>query len=81
MVKLDQMAQDASINNLRPFFDGTDYPLWKHKMEFYLDSESINLWDVVLDGWVHPFTKEGDKEILTARKDWSKEEKEANAKN
>ena len=26
-------------------------------------------------------TKEGDKKILTARKDWTKEQKEANAKN
>ena len=49
-------------------------------MEFYLDSESINLWDVVLDGWTHPFTKEGDKEILTARKDWSKEERKPMSK-
>ena len=75
------MAQEASIGNLKPFFDGTDYPLWKHKMEFYLDSETINLWDMVLDGWSPPMTKERDKEILTPRKDWTKEQKEANAKN
>ena len=75
------MAQEISISGLKPFFDGTDYPLWKHKMEFYLDSGTINLWDVILDGWTHPMTKEGDKEIFKAVKDWTKEQKEANTKN
>ena len=42
-------------------------------MEFYLDSKTINLWDVVLDGWSPLIIKEGEKEILIARKNWTKE--------
>ena len=28
-----------------PFFYGTDYAYWKNKMEMFLDSEGVNLWD------------------------------------
>ena len=40
-----------NIFSLRPFFDGSDYPHWKFKMELYLDYDSIKLWDIVRKGW------------------------------
>ena len=43
-----------NISSLRPFFDGSDYPHQKFKMEFYLDCDSIKLWDIVQKGWELP---------------------------
>ena len=43
-----------NISSLRPFFDGSDYPHWKFKMELYLDCDSIKLWDIVRKGWEPP---------------------------
>ena len=40
-----------NISSLRLFFDGSDYPHWKFKMELYLDYDSIKLWDIVRKGW------------------------------
>ena len=34
-----------------PFFDGTDYAYWRNKMEMFLDSEGVNLWDIIEEGW------------------------------
>ena len=46
----------GSENNsyLRPFFDGSDYPHWKFKMELHLDCDSIKLWNIVRKGWELP---------------------------
>ena len=75
------MASEISIHNLKPFFDGTDYPLWKHKMEFYLDSDQVNLWTVVLNGWTPPMKDVDGAQVTKPRNEWSKEEIEANGKN
>ena len=43
-----------NISSLRPFFDGSDYPHWKFKMEFYLDRDSIKLWNIIRKCWEPP---------------------------
>ena len=43
-----------NILALRPFFDGSNYPHWKFKMELYLDCDSIKLWDIVRKDWEIP---------------------------
>ena len=75
------MASEISIHNLKPYFDGTDYPLWKQKMEFYLDSDQVNLWTVVLNGWTPPMKDVDGAQVTKPRNEWSKEEIEANGKN
>ena len=32
------------------FFYGTDYAYWRNKMEMFLDSEGVNLWDIIEEG-------------------------------
>ena len=44
-------SENQNISSLRPFFDGSDYPHWKFKMELYLDCDSIKLWDIIQEGW------------------------------
>ena len=70
-----------SFQTFRPFFDGSDYPHWKHRMKFYLDSDSIRLWDVIIDGWKPPIKMVDGIQVLKERNEWSQEEKEENHKN
>ena len=41
---------NENISSLRHFFDGSDYPHWKFKMELCLDCDSIKLLDIVRKG-------------------------------
>ena len=47
-------SEYQNISSLRPFFDGSDYPYWKFKIELYLDCDPIKLWDIVRRGWETP---------------------------
>ena len=60
-----------NISSLRPFFDGSDYPHWKFKMELYLDCDSIKLWDIVCKGWEPPKATVNGVETIIERYDWS----------
>ena len=70
-----------NISSLRSFFDGSDYPQWKFKMELYLDSDHIKLWDVILDGWEPPKGKVDDEEVVLKRSQWNQTQKDENHKN
>ena len=41
------------------FFYGTDYAYQRNKMKMFLDSEGVNLWDIIKEGWSSP-TKENN---------------------
>ena len=58
-----------NISSLRPFFDGSDYPHWKFKMELYLDF--IKLWDIIRKGWEPPKATVNGIEIEVDRGNWS----------
>ena len=45
-----------SVSSIKPFFNGTDYPNWKIRMELYLDSDLIDIWDSVIKEWKAPTT-------------------------
>ena len=52
------MATIESFSNLEgfeidkpPFFDGVHFDFWKTRMECYLQSIDLDLWDIVLDGF------------------------------
>ena len=47
-------SESQNFYSLRPFFDGSDYPQWKFKMELYLDCDFIKLWAIVRKGWEPP---------------------------
>ena len=70
-----------NISSLRPFFDGSDYPHWKFKMELYLDCNSIMLWDIVRKGWEPPKAIVNGIESIVERDDWSVIQQEGNHKN
>ena len=71
-------SEFLNFQTIRPFFDGSDYCFWKHKMELYLDSDSIRLWDVVLKGW-SPLTENVDNvQVFVDRARWSQQQREEN---
>ena len=40
--------------NRPPFFTGTDYPYWKTKMTWFLQSTDLDVWDVIEDDLTFP---------------------------
>ena len=70
-----------NISAFRLFFDGSDYPQWKYKMELYLDYDSIKLWDIVRKGWEPPKAKVEGIETEIDRDDWNAAQQEGNHKN
>ena len=70
-----------NISSLRPFFDGSDYPYWKFKIELYLDSDSIKLWDIVCKGWEPPKATVNGIKTIVERDNWSAIHQEGNHKN
>ena len=60
-----------NISSLIPFFNGSDYPQWKFKMELYLDCDSIKLWDIVRKGWEPPKATVDGIETEVDRDNWS----------
>ena len=74
-------SKNQNISSLRPFFDGSDYPHYKFKMELYLDCDSIKLWDIVLKGWKPPKATVNGVEIEIDRDNWKPIRQEGNNKN
>ena len=51
-------------------------------MEMFLDSEGVNLWDIIEEGWSPPTRKNNEgNEVVIPRKEWSDEQTEANLRN
>ena len=76
-----KIVGSENISSLRPFFDGSDYPHWKFKMELYLDCDSIKLWDIIRKGWEPPKATVNGIESIVERDDWSAIHQEGNHKN
>ena len=86
MAYISQVVATLDINGpsyIRPpFFDGTDYAYWRNKMEIFLDSEGVNLWDIIEEGWNPPTKKDNEgNEVAIPRKQWSDEQSKTNLRN
>ena len=45
---------ESFVKNRAPFFTGTNYPYWKTKMTWYLQSTNLDVWDVIEDDPTFP---------------------------
>ena len=45
---------ESFATNRPPFFVGTNYPYWKTKMTWILQSTDLELWDVIEDDQTFP---------------------------
>ena len=74
------MTGDA-FGSLRPYFDGSDYPYLKLRMQYYMDSDQIDVWDQVLTKWTPPTATVGEPITTLERKDWVDAHRKNNGKN
>ena len=50
MMKPSSLSHIESFATSRPpFFTGIDYPYWKAKMTWFLQSTDLDVWDVIED--------------------------------
>ncbi|XP_050238234.1 uncharacterized protein LOC126687721 [Mercurialis annua] len=78
----DPKAKEGFLNNsIRPYFYGTDYAYWKQKMEKYLDSENVNLWECIRKPWVCPTNLVDGVDVNKSRDSWTILEEIAYLKN
>ncbi|XP_059075139.1 uncharacterized protein LOC131063533 [Cryptomeria japonica] len=47
-------SQEGASLSRAPLFDGTDYVFWKIRMETYLISVDVNVWNIVITKYVVP---------------------------
>ena len=46
---INHITEGHSIN--RPlYFNGEDYPYWKDRMRLFIESTSIDMWEIIEDG-------------------------------
>ena len=50
----NQSQAENFTKHRAPFFMGTDYPYWKTRMTWYLQSTDLDVWDVNEDGLTFP---------------------------
>jgi hypothetical protein len=43
-----------------PIFDGEKFDYWKDRIESFFLGYDVNLWDLVVDGYVHPVNAKGN---------------------
>ena len=75
------MTSGESFGSLRLYFDGSDYPYWKLRMQALLDSDQIDVWDLILVEWTPSTTTIGDNTTILERKDWVDAHNKSNGKN
>ena len=68
MANISNSSHIESFSTTRPsFFMRTDYPYWKNKMTWFLQSTNLDLWDVIEDGPHIPSKLENRVMVLIAR--------------
>ncbi|XP_059073266.1 uncharacterized protein LOC131874064 [Cryptomeria japonica] len=55
-------SQEGASLSRAPLFDGTDYVFWKIRMETYLISVDVNVWNIVITKYVVPNAIPSDPE-------------------
>ncbi|KAL6336581.1 hypothetical protein AAG906_025136 [Vitis piasezkii] len=54
-----------------PFFTGTDYPYWKARMTWFLQSTDLDVWDVIEDGPTFPTKLVDGVLVPKPKKEWN----------
>ena len=44
--QINHIAEGYSINR-PPYFNGEDYPYWKDRMRLFIESTSIDMWEII----------------------------------
>ncbi|XP_058180238.1 uncharacterized protein LOC131298786 [Rhododendron vialii] len=60
---------EGASNSRPPYFDGSDYPLWKTKMKNYLISLGIKVWRSILYGYEEPTIEDAITKEIRVKKE------------
>ena len=55
--QINHIADRYSIN-CPPYFDGEEYPYWKDKMRLFIESTSLDIWEIIENGDYIPTTEQ-----------------------
>ena len=58
-----------------PFFIRIDYPYWKTKMTWFLQSTNLDLWDIIKDGPTIPSKLVDEVMVLKLKYEWDEHDK------
>ena len=61
---------ESFVTNRPPFFTGTDYPYWKTKMTWILQSTDLELWDVIEDDQTFPSKLVDEVMVPKLKQEW-----------
>ena len=64
------ISEGASITR-PPAFNGVDYHYWRDRMKLFIESNNIDVWDVVTDGDYVPM----QNNVPIPKADWTLEQK------
>ena len=53
------------------FFTGTDYPYWKTKMTWYLQSTDLGVWDIIEDDPTFPIKLVDEVMVSKPKQEWN----------
>ena len=62
---------ESFATNRPPFFMGTDYPYWKTKMTWFLQSTDLDIWDIIEDGSTFPSKLVDRVMVLKPKEEWN----------
>ena len=66
---------ESFVKNRPPFFMGINYPYWKTKMTWFLQSIDLDVWDVIEDDLTFP-SKLVDEVMVPKRKqEWDEHDR------
>ena len=69
-------SQVESFSTTRPpLFTGTDYPYWKTKMTWFIQSTNLDLWDIIEDGPHIPSKLENEVMVPKPKQKWDELDK------
>lgn len=56
------LVNDRDHYNAKPpIYDGDRFDYWKNRIECFFLGHSVDLWDMVFDGYTHPIDASGNK--------------------
>ena len=66
---------ESFATNRTPFFERTDYPYWKTKMTWFLQSIDLDLWHVIEDDLTFPSKLVDEVMVPKPKQEWDRRDR------
>ena len=61
--QINHIAESHSINH-PPYFNGEDYPYWKDRMRLFIESTSLDMWEIIENGDYIPIVEQPAPQVV-----------------